>query len=70
MPRIVTKRSKPPAGYEDIRADLDDFTDRMRDAEYATDGDPKETLHKIRRIEWERTRYIYQGYYTKKTIKK
>ncbi|KAG6919737.1 hypothetical protein DXG01_001571 [Tephrocybe rancida] len=71
MPKIKTTRTKkPPEGYEDIEAILDDYAKKMRDAENEThEGKRKaESLWPIMRISHTRSRYIYELYYKREAI--
>eukprot|EP00434_Breviolum_minutum_P014899 symbB.v1.2.013134.t1/scaffold925.1/size151535/1 len=73
MPRIRTLRTKKaPEGWDDVAPQLEEFANQMRDAV----NDPhegkrrNEATWKITKIHYERSRYIYELYYTKKAISK
>lgn len=73
MPRIKTSRTKrPPDGFQDIEPILEDFAQKMKDAE----NEPHETKSKmsalapIFQIHHQRSRYIYDLYYKRETISK
>eukprot|EP00921_Rhytidocystis_pertsovi_P001128 GHVQ01001912.1.p1 GENE.GHVQ01001912.1~~GHVQ01001912.1.p1 ORF type:complete len:152 (-),score=10.85 GHVQ01001912.1:730-1185(-) len=71
MPRIRTLNSrKAPDGWELIESTLEDFQQRMRDAERDPhEGKRKcESLWPILNLHTERTRYVYNMYYKEKTI--
>ncbi|VVT53495.1 uncharacterized protein SAPINGB_P003602 [Magnusiomyces paraingens] len=73
MPKIRTVRSKkPPAGFDEIEDTLLDFEVRLKDAESkskkATAGQSvslSEGLWPIYQLHHQRSRYIYDLYYTK-----
>ena len=83
MPAIRTHASaargqkKPPAGFEDIRDDLEVFSIKMKDAQNATPGSgsgggaaaPKHQAQwPIFQIAHQRSRYVYELYYEKEAI--
>ncbi|CAK5263159.1 unnamed protein product [Mycena citricolor] len=71
MPKIKTTRTKrPPEGFEEIEAILDDYAKKMRDAENEShEGKRKaESLWPIMRISHTRSRYIYELYYKREAI--
>ncbi|CAE6440636.1 unnamed protein product [Rhizoctonia solani] len=73
MPKIRTTRTKkPPEGFEEIEAILDDYSKKMRDAENEShEGKRKsESLWPIMRISHTRSRYIYELYYKREAISK
>jgi bud site selection protein 31 len=67
MPRLRTFGKKPPAGFDEIEDELEDFERRMRDAvnEPHEGKRKKEVMWPIVRINWERSRYIYNLFYKK-----
>ena len=72
MPPVRTSRSRkaPPAGFDDIEDTLLEFSNRMKDAENASHEGKKrhEVLWPIFQISHQRSRYIYDLYYTKSAI--
>ncbi|KAF7514292.1 hypothetical protein GJ744_000062 [Endocarpon pusillum] len=75
MPAIRStgrNRKPPPAGFEDIEDTLLEFSNKMKDAQSAPhEGKKKhETLWPIIQISHQRSRYIYELYYTKSAISK
>ena len=71
MPRIRTKRSKPPPeGWELISDKLEEFQRLMREEELAphTGKRKVETSWGIFKLNHQRTRYVYDMYYVKKEI--
>ncbi|KXN71334.1 bud site selection-related protein [Conidiobolus coronatus NRRL 28638] len=73
MPKIRTLRGKkPPAGFEEIEPNLNEFAKKLRDAE----NDPHEGKRKVEavwpvfQITHARSRYIYDLYYKRKAISK
>ncbi|KAG8928372.1 Component of the SF3b subcomplex of the U2 snRNP [Tulasnella sp. 417] len=73
MPKIRTSRTKkPPEGFEEIEWVLDDYSNKMRDAENEShEGKRKtESLWPIMRISHTRSRYIYELYYKREAISK
>ncbi|KAK7908562.1 hypothetical protein PG985_015865 [Apiospora marii] len=75
MPAIRTHASrtkKPPAGFDDIRDDLEVFNIKMKDAQNAPTGNlPKaQAQWPIFQIAHQRTRYVYELYYEKDAISK
>ena len=72
MPKIPTKNTKFPAGWEVIKDSLDDFEMKMRDA-IAEPHEGKrivESLWPVMQINHQRSRYIYDMYYKKHAITK
>ena len=65
-------RKPPPAGFDDIEDTLLEFSQKMKDAEAAShDGKKRhETLWPIMQISHQRSRYIYDLFYTRKAISK
>ncbi|KAI9721368.1 MAG: hypothetical protein M1828_005228 [Chrysothrix sp. TS-e1954] len=65
-------RKSPPDGFEDIEDTLLEFSNKMKDAEAAShDGKRKnEILWPIFQISHQRSRYIYDLYYTRSAISK
>eukprot|EP01067_Filipodium_phascolosomae_P007602 Filipodium_phascolosomae@DN614_c0_g1_i1.p1 len=72
MPKIRTRGKKVPEGFELIEPALDEFQQRMREAENEPhEGKRKvESLWPIHRIHWERNRYIFKLYYKEHKISK
>lgn len=73
MPAIRTHASrakKPPAGFDDIRDDLEVFSIKMKDAQNApSDHVPKaQAQWPIFQIAHQRSRYVYELYYDKEAI--
>ena len=71
MPKIRTSKSKPPPeGWDEIEPELEDIQRRMRDAENEShDGKRKtESLWPVIRLDRERSRLIYDNFYTSKEI--
>ncbi|KAL7752794.1 transcription factor TFIIIB subunit brf1 [Sorochytrium milnesiophthora] len=71
MPKIRTSRTKPPpAGFEDIEAQLREFDKKMREAESESpEGKRKgESTWPIFRLHHQRSRYIYELFYKRKAI--
>eukprot|EP01115_Flamella_aegyptia_P002270 TRINITY_DN136289_c0_g1_i1.p1 TRINITY_DN136289_c0_g1~~TRINITY_DN136289_c0_g1_i1.p1 ORF type:complete len:145 (-),score=23.18 TRINITY_DN136289_c0_g1_i1:11-445(-) len=64
------KKKKPPAGWEEIEEQLEEFDERMREAE----SEPHEGKRKVEaswpifRIHHQKSRYVYDLYYRKKAI--
>ena len=65
-------RKPPPDGFSDIEDTLLEFSQKMKDAEAAShDGKKRnETLWPIMQITHQRSRYIYDLFYTRKAISK
>uniref|UniRef100_A0AC35F6L6 Protein BUD31 homolog n=1 Tax=Panagrolaimus sp. PS1159 TaxID=55785 RepID=A0AC35F6L6_9BILA len=65
-------RRKPPAGWDTIESTMEEFEQKMRDAETDThEGKRKtEAVWPIFRINHQRSRYIYDLYYKKEEISK
>ncbi|KAI1812036.1 cell cycle control protein cwf14 [Poronia punctata] len=75
MPAIrshAARGKKPPAGFEDIRDDLEVFGIKMKDAQNTpTNNVPKHQAQwPIFQISHQRSRYIYELYYEKEAISK
>jgi bud site selection protein 31 len=75
MPAIrshTARGKKPPAGFDDIRDDLEVFGIKMKDAQNTpTNNVPKHQAQwPIFQIAHQRSRYIYELYYEKEAISK
>ena len=73
MPKIRTSRSKPPpAGFEEIEADLEALQEKMREAESESqDGKAKhELLWSVIRANHQRSRFVFNVFYKEKRISK
>ncbi|KAI0115919.1 cell cycle control protein cwf14 [Nemania sp. FL0031] len=75
MPAIrshAARGKKPPAGFDDIRDDLEVFGIKMKDAQNApTNNNPKHQAQwPIFQIAHQRSRYVYELYYEKEAISK
>ncbi|KAI1168537.1 cell cycle control protein cwf14 [Nemania serpens] len=75
MPAIrshAARGKKPPAGFDDIRDDLEVFGIKMKDAQSApTNNAPKHQAQwPIFQIAHQRSRYVYELYYEKEAISK
>ncbi|GAP89191.1 putative cell cycle control protein cwf14 [Rosellinia necatrix] len=75
MPPIrshAARGKKPPAGFDDIRDDLEVFGIKMKDAQNApTNNIPKHQAQwPIFQIAHQRSRYVYELYYEKQAINK
>ncbi|KAI0834913.1 cell cycle control protein cwf14 [Hypoxylon sp. FL0890] len=76
MPAIRSSASsrskKPPAGFDDIRDDLEIFNIKMKDAQNTpTNNIPKHQAQwPIFQIAHQRSRYVYELYYEKEAISK
>ena len=73
MPKIQTSKSKPPPpGWDDIEEVLEDIQRRMRDAENEPHEGKRrnESLWAVIRLDHQRSRYIFDNHYKKKTISK
>eukprot|EP01012_Entosiphon_sulcatum_P043294 TRINITY_DN57535_c0_g1_i1.p1 TRINITY_DN57535_c0_g1~~TRINITY_DN57535_c0_g1_i1.p1 ORF type:complete len:173 (-),score=27.25 TRINITY_DN57535_c0_g1_i1:18-515(-) len=70
MPKVRTR--KPPAGFELVEGHLAELEQKMREAEHAPhEGKRKnEMLWPIFRINWERSRYVYEMFHRRKAISK
>ncbi|KAI2612843.1 cell cycle control protein cwf14 [Hypoxylon fragiforme] len=73
MPAIrshASRTKKPPAGFDDIRDDLEIFNIKMKDAQNTpTNGVPKHQAQwPIFQISHQRSRYVYELYYEKEAI--
>ncbi|KAI1185891.1 cell cycle control protein cwf14 [Nemania serpens] len=75
MPAIrshAARGKKPPAGFDDIRDDLEVFGIKMKDAQSTpTNNAPKHQAQwPIFQIAHQRSRYVYELYYEKEAISK
>ncbi|TGJ80688.1 hypothetical protein E0Z10_g8088 [Xylaria hypoxylon] len=75
MPAIrshAARGKKPPAGFDDIRDDLEVFGIKMKDAQNTpTNNVPKHQAQwPIFQIAHQRSRYVYELYYEKEAITK
>ncbi|KAI0486814.1 cell cycle control protein cwf14 [Xylaria cf. heliscus] len=75
MPAIrshAARAKKPPAGFDDIRDDLEVFGIKMKDAQNtSTNNVPKHQAQwPIFQIAHQRSRYVYELYYEKEAISK
>jgi len=73
MPAIrhASKRKAPPDGFSDIEEDLLKFANKMKDAQNATTPGPKHQAQwPVFQISNQRSRYVYDLYYTKEAISK
>ncbi|KAI3337173.1 cell cycle control protein cwf14 [Xylariaceae sp. AK1471] len=75
MPAIrshAARGKKPPAGFDDIRDDLEVFGIKMKDAQNTpTNNVPKHQAQwPIFQIAHQRSRYVYELYYEKEAISK
>ncbi|KAI0437161.1 cell cycle control protein cwf14 [Xylaria telfairii] len=75
MPAIrshAARSKKPPAGFDDIRDDLEVFGIKMKDAQNTpTNNIPKHQAQwPIFQIAHQRSRYVYELYYEKEAISK
>ncbi|KAI2642696.1 cell cycle control protein cwf14 [Xylaria nigripes] len=75
MPAIRThaaRGKKPPAGFDDIRDDLEIFGIKMKDAQNTpTNNVPKHQAQwPVFQIAHQRSRYVYELYYEKEAISK
>eukprot|EP00761_Pharyngomonas_kirbyi_P013429 gb/GECH01013458.1/.p1 GENE.gb/GECH01013458.1/~~gb/GECH01013458.1/.p1 ORF type:complete len:147 (+),score=36.11 gb/GECH01013458.1/:1-441(+) len=70
MPKVRTKRKRPPEGWDEIEDKLLEFEARMRDVQAETHEGKRsdETLWPIMQINHEKSRYIYNLYYKDKKI--
>ncbi|KAK9474990.1 G10 protein-domain-containing protein [Dipodascopsis tothii] len=71
MPRVRTMRTKkPPEGFDEIEDTLLEFNNRMKDIENTPhEGKKKnESLWPVFRLNHQRSRYIYDLYYTRSAI--
>lgn len=67
MPRIKTSRTKKaPEGFDKIQDTLTEFEQKLRDAQELPAS--KEPLHVIFQLHHQRSRYVYDLYYTKEAI--
>lgn len=67
MPRIKTVRAKrAPPGFDKLEETLADYESRLKDAQDLPAS--KEPLHVIFQLHHQRSRYVYDLYYTKKAI--
>ncbi|KAH7040987.1 cell cycle control protein cwf14 [Microdochium trichocladiopsis] len=75
MPAIRTHASrnkKPPAGFDNIRDDLEVFNIKMKDAQNAPNNNvaKSQATWPIFQIAHQRSRYVYELYYEKEAISK
>ncbi|KAI1751458.1 cell cycle control protein cwf14 [Xylaria castorea] len=75
MPAVrshAARGKKPPAGFDDIRDDLEVFGIKMKDAQNTpTNNVPKHQAQwPIFQISHQRSRYVYELYYEKEAISK
>ncbi|KAI0802559.1 cell cycle control protein cwf14 [Xylaria sp. FL0064] len=75
MPAIrshAARAKKPPAGFEDIRDDLEVFGIKMKDAQNtpANNAPKHQAQWPIFQIAHQRSRYVYELYYEKEAISK
>jgi bud site selection protein 31 len=73
MPKVRHARSKkPPQGFDDIEPTLQEFAQRMKDAENEPHEGKRrvESLWPIFRLHHQRSRYIYELYYKREAITK
>lgn len=75
MPAIRTHASrnkKPPAGFDNIRDDLEVFNIKMKDAQNAPTNNvaKSQATWPIFQIAHQRSRYVYELYYEKEAISK
>eukprot|EP01029_Cantina_marsupialis_P028690 TRINITY_DN777882_c0_g1_i1.p1 TRINITY_DN777882_c0_g1~~TRINITY_DN777882_c0_g1_i1.p1 ORF type:complete len:188 (-),score=62.99 TRINITY_DN777882_c0_g1_i1:107-670(-) len=70
MPRIRSKRKRPPAGFEKLEPVLDELEANLREAEAKShEGLRKcESVWPIFRINHQRSRYVYDMFYRRKEI--
>ncbi|KAK3077844.1 hypothetical protein LTS18_009107, partial [Coniosporium uncinatum] len=70
--RTAKNRKPPPEGFDDIEDTLLEFTNKMKDAETASHAGKsrKQSLWPIFEVTHQRSRYIYDLYYTKGAISK
>jgi len=70
MPKVKTKKKKFPRGFEVLEETLNALEQKMRDAE-AEDSETKrksESYWPIFRIHHQRSRYVYEMFYKKRSI--
>lgn len=70
MPKVRTKRTKAPKGFEVVEEKLQEFEREMRQAENESPEGKRrcETLWPIFQINHKRSRYIYEMFYKRKEI--
>merc|ERR1712137_40367 len=70
MPKVRRSRRRPPEGWDEIEPTLDEFTEKMREAENEThEGKNKnESTWAIFRIHHQQSRYIYDLFYRRRAI--
>eukprot|EP01119_Soliformovum_irregulare_P001428 TRINITY_DN11137_c0_g1_i2.p1 TRINITY_DN11137_c0_g1~~TRINITY_DN11137_c0_g1_i2.p1 ORF type:complete len:147 (-),score=11.62 TRINITY_DN11137_c0_g1_i2:229-669(-) len=70
MPKVRTSKTKFPEGWDTIQPTLDEFAQKMRDAENEPHEGKRvaESTWPIFRIHHQRTRYIYDLFYRHKEI--
>jgi bud site selection protein 31 len=64
------KRKKPPAGFEVVEGVLEALENELRDRVKETDAKLRKTqaMWPVHQINWQKSRYIYDMYYTHKRI--
>lgn len=72
MPKVRTKRTRIPEGFDVIEPTLKQFEKKMREAQADSVENKRadENLWEIMKIHHQRSRYVYQMYYEKKLISK
>lgn len=72
MPKVKTKKTKAPEGFDEIEPKLKEFDREMREAENeTTDGKSKnEITWPLTRVHHKRSRFVYELYYKRKEISK
>lgn len=72
MPKVKTNRTKYPADWDVIQPTLDALQQKMREVEQSDSAGKRKTeaLWPIMRLNHQRSRYLYDEYYTKKSISK
>merc|ERR1712046_256996 len=70
--RLKILRKKPPAGWNQLEDQIEEFERRMKEAvDEPHEGKRKaETTWKIHRIHWEKNRYIFEQHFVEKNISK
>ena len=72
MPRVRTKRTRVPKGFEELEPTLEEFEVRMKEAVVESHEGKRrsEAMWPIIKIHHQRSRYIYEQYKSKKIDKK
>lgn len=72
MPKVRTRRTRVPEGFDLVETKLREFERKMREAESDSVENKRseENLWEILKINHQRSRYIYQMYYKSKKISK